>query len=59
MAQHNGRYLDLFWGSSFRKSIDLQMFAANDQVEILRLAGRYLAEHNVFISEKDIIATTC
>jgi hypothetical protein len=59
MAQHNGRYLDVFWGSSFRKSIDLQMFAAKDQLEIVRLAGRYLAEHNVFISEKDIIATTC
>ncbi len=56
LAQYNGRYLDVFWGSSFRKSIDLQMFAANDQVEILRLAGRYLAEYNVFISEKNPIA---
>lgn len=53
MAQYNGHYLNMFWGSSFRKSIDLQMFASNDQLEILRLAGRYLAEHNVFISEKN------
>jgi hypothetical protein len=51
MAKYNGRYLDMYWGSSFLKSIDLHMFTENDRVQILRLSGIYLAENNVFIAE--------
>lgn len=52
MAQYNGRYLDMYWGSSFLKSIDLQMFPASEQLEILRLAGKYLAQVDVFIANR-------
>ncbi len=54
MARYNGRYLDLYWGSSFLKSIDLQMFPEHDQLEIVQLAGKYLAVHNVFIRANQI-----
>ena len=52
MAQVNGRYLDMYWGSSFLQSISLDMFTANDGVEIVRLAGKYLSAYNVFIAAK-------
>lgn len=51
MARYEERYLDLFWGSSFRKSIDLQMFPEDDRLKIKLLAEKYLAQHNVFIVE--------